>query len=260
MGANLTSPLRLLLVACACLWPGHGYAERWEEHRAAALRALEAVDYAKAIEQVEAAIYYARALPAADRDIAALWENLTALSLADRQYRRAWDSIARWDRVLAANAGHAWAATQQARRDQMTRILFELTRRERGEDAVAERQTSDRATDPGAGPADSPSYELAPAGDLGVPEAAPANGSEAYAIHLASYGSEADARQGWAALEARYPDLLSGKRLDLEWVDLGDRGTFVRLFALPFADAQSAGAACADLRRRAQYCAVVTAD
>ena len=40
----------------------------------------------------------------------------------------------RWDKILAANAAQAWAPEQQRRRDQMTRLLFELTRNTSGED------------------------------------------------------------------------------------------------------------------------------
>jgi hypothetical protein len=274
------SLLRLILAVVVCLWASQGHAARWQEHRTAAQRALEDVDYAKAIEQLEAALYFARTLPAADRDIASLLENLTAIYLADVQYGRAWTSITHWETILAANAGQAWATEQQARRDRMTRILFEEIRVERGEAAGAAKPADDRArtgADPSAGPsaldlapAAAPVGKVVPAAEAPAAPAAPvapvaetavpADGSGAYGIHLASYGSEADARSGWAALQGLYPDLLVGKRFALRPVDLGDRGIFIRLIALPFVDSQSAGAACADLERRAQYCTVVKAD
>jgi hypothetical protein len=280
MATYSISLLRLLLIAFAVSWAAPAHAERWQEHRSVALRALEEVDYAKAIEQLQAAIYYAREEAAADRDVADLWENLTAIYLADQQYRRAWDTIAGWDKILTANAGQPWAAEQQARRDQMTRMLFQVTRRERGEGATAQsRETGTQAgvengapengAENGASPdaaADPPAAD----GVLGAlaPAAAPiretpangVNGAAGYGIHLASYGDEADARDGWAALQSRYPDLLGGKRLALKAVSLGDRGTFVRLMAVPYADSAAAGAACADLQRRAQYCVVRQAE
>ena len=77
-----------------------------------------------------------------------------------------------------------------------------------------------------------------------------------YGIHLASFSNEANALGGWAALKARYPDHLNSKTYALRLADLGDRGIFVRLIAWPFPDSASARAVCADLQRRAQYCAV----
>jgi len=291
MTAPATTLSRLLLAIAAvfvCLGAAPGHAERWQEHRAAALRAIEEIDYAKAIEQLEAAIYYARALPADDRELADLWENLTATCLADQQYRRAWESIAHWNTILVANADQAWAAAQQTRRDQMTRILFETTRIERGEAAGDDAPLSDLAPAgenqpiarsatgpapaelaavpkvngaPQAGQAHDVAPPAAAAQDEGTQPAEPTpaavNGSDGYGLHLASYGSEASARSGWAALQSLYPDLLAGKRYTLKSVDLGDRGVFVRLIAVPYADSATAADACADLRRRTQYCEVL---
>lgn len=128
-----------LLGFLLCLWSAAGQAQsaRWENHRAAALRAVDEVDYAEAIVQFEAAIYYAEATPAADRDLADLWENLTAAYLADAQYRRVWDAIARWDKVLVANADEPWVTDQRGQRDQMTRLLFDQLRQARDEAAAA---------------------------------------------------------------------------------------------------------------------------
>ena len=272
MTAKPTWLLRLVVLVFVCAWAGQAHAARWEDHRAAALRAVGEIDYQKAIEQFEAAIYYAQEMPAADRDIADLWENLTAAYFADEQYRQGWDAIARWDKVLIANAGQPWAREQQTRRDRMTRILFERTRKASAEGAGVEQQAGDLA--PGTavgstlGPAASSSLALAPAEG---PAEAPAEASaEAparsaaeptiepgrYGIHLASFSNEANAVSGWAALKARYPDHLNSKTYALRLADLGDRGIFVRLIAWPFPDSASARAVCADLQRRAQYCAV----
>ena len=127
----------LILLVFAFFWVGQTQAARWEEHRAIALRAVDEIDYAKAIEQFEAAIYFAQALPAADRDIAGLWEDLSAAYLADEQYRRAWEAISDWDKVLVANAGEAWVRDQQVLRDEMTRLLYEQIRKSRDETAEA---------------------------------------------------------------------------------------------------------------------------
>lgn len=130
------SVLRLALVLTVMAWAGQAEAARWEDHRAEAMRAIDQVDYSRAIEQFEAAIYYARTLPAEDRDISVLWENLTAAYLANAQYRRVWDSIARWDKVLAANRGADWVPGQISERDRMTRLLFEELRRARDQAAA----------------------------------------------------------------------------------------------------------------------------
>jgi hypothetical protein len=268
MTAKPTSLLRLVLLVFVCAWAGQAHAARWEDHRAAALRAVDEIDYPKAIEQFEAAIYYAQEMPAAGRDIASLWENLTAAYFADERYRRVWDAIGRWDKVLIANAGQPWVREQQTLRDQMTRLLFERTRKASAEGAGVEQQTGDLAAGRAERPAASPSLALAPAqGPAEAPAEAPAEGpAEApaelaiepgrYGIHLASFSNEANAVSGWAALKARYPDHLNSKAYALRLADLGDRGIFVRLIAWPFPDSASARAVCADLQRRAQYCAV----
>lgn len=137
MADNSKPILRLVAAIAVCAWASHAQAARWEEHRAAALQAIDRVDYPRAIEQFEAAIYYARSEPATDRDISVLWENLTAAYLADAQYRQVWDAIARWDKVLAANAGEDWVHDQVSERDRMTRLLFEELRRARDQAAAA---------------------------------------------------------------------------------------------------------------------------
>lgn len=283
--------LRFVLLALACLWGGQVDAARWEDHRASALRAVDEADTVKAIEQFEAAIYYAQDQLAADRDIAGLWEHLTAAYLADGQFRRAWDATARWDKILAANAAQPWAPEQQRRRDQMTRLLFEQTRKTPAEDMDGPETAGDpsvrTATEASERPAPDPApaaepvprnaaeaperptpglvlagepvqTAAAPPGEA-TPEPAPELAPElaAYGIHLASFGSEVNARRGWKELQAQHPDLLDGKTLALRSVELGDRGTFVRLIAVPYANSAAARAVCRDLQRRSQYCAVM---
>ena len=256
MTAKPTSILRLVLLVFVCAWAGQVQAARWEDHRAAALRAVDEIDYPKAIEQFEAAIYYAQEMPAAGRDIADLWGDLTAAYFADEQYRRVWDAIARWDKVLIANAGQPWVREQQTMRDRMTRLLFERTREASAEGAGVEQQTGDLAPGPADPPAANSSLALAPAEGPARSAAEPTIEPGRYGIHLASFSNEANAVSGWAALKARYPDHLNSKTYALRLADLGDRGIFVRLIAWPFPDSASARAVCAVLQRRAQYCAV----
>lgn len=79
-----------------------------------------------------------------------------------------------------------------------------------------------------------------------------------YAVHLASYRDAAGAEQGWSELKARFPALLAGKQPSLEHVDLGERGVFQRLLAVPFANRAEAEKLCSRLNARAamQYCLV----
>jgi len=255
-------------LAVVCLSAGQANAARWENHRANAFVAVDAADPTKAIEQFEAAIYYAQELPAADRDIADLWEHLTAAYLANGEYRRAWDAITRWDRTLAANAGEPWAAEQQSRRDQMTRLVFEQTREPPadGQDAEDPASGPDPATP--AQTAEQPELAVEPAGEPVQNAAAPATSSAqsapertpdpaSYGIHLASFRSEEAARNGWNLLQVRHPDLLEGKSLALRSVELDDRGTYYRLIAVPYPDSAAARSVCRDLQARSQYCAVM---
>ena len=303
--------LRLVLLAFAglwgaCLWSGQVDAARWEDHRASALRAVDEADTVKAIEQFEAAIYYAQEQLAPDRNLAGLWEHLTAAYLADGQFRRAWDASTRWDKILAANAAEAWAPEQQRRRDQMTRLLFEQTRKTPAKDmdgpetagepsaasaaeaieppapapvSVAEpvQRTAAQAPErpaPGLSPAGEAAQSAAAPAGQATPEPAPESAPESppesppgpaseqttYGIHLASFSSDANARRSWTLLQAQYPDLLDGKTLALRSVEVEDRGIFVRVIAVPYADSSAAQAVCRDLQRRSQYCAVLRPD
>ena len=76
-----------------------------------------------------------------------------------------------------------------------------------------------------------------------------------YAVHLASYRLEANARDGWAQILATHGPLLRGAKPRLEAVDLGEKGLFVRLKAGPF-DRSSAESACASLKAAGLYCAI----
>lgn len=260
--------LRMMLLTFACLLAGQVDAARWESHRASALQAIDEAETTKAIEQFEAAIYYAQQQPAADRDIADLWERLTAAYLADGQFRRAWDAIARWDKILSANAGQDWAAERQRRRDQMTRLLFERTRKTPAEGTDGEEPAGLSAPRLAAEASERPVPQLAPAGEpvhgAAAPEVVaagePVPQSAPYGIHLASYRNEANARKSWKEMQAQHPDLLKGKTPALRSVELGDRGTFVRLIAVPYANSAAARAICRDLRQRAQYCAVLRSE
>lgn len=86
--------------------------------------------------------------------------------------------------------------------------------------------------------------------------AAPAAGGK-HGIHLASYTSEAKAREGWDQLRRKFPD-LAGLQPNIIRVDLGAKGIFFRLRAGPLASGQAAQAVCAKLKAGGQFCSTMT--
>lgn len=80
------------------------------------------------------------------------------------------------------------------------------------------------------------------------------------AVHLASYHNEQDAERGWDILAASYPELLDGYRPAMRYVDLGDRGVFVRLLATPVNSMAAAEDLCAAFRETGAYCSPADED
>ena len=95
-----------------------------------------------------------------------------------------------------------------------------------------------------------------PVGKANHGSAAPAAGGK-HGIHLASYSSEAKAREGWDQLRRRFPD-LAGLQPNIMRVDLGAKGVFFRLRAGPFASSQAAQGVCAKLKAGGQFCSTMT--
>ena len=87
----------------------------------------------------------------------------------------------------------------------------------------------------------------------------PAAGAGAVRVQLASVGTSQDAREAWTRLQGEFPDLLAGLELDVERVDLGERGVFHRVRAGPLPARADAEALCAALRSRSQDCWVAAA-
>jgi hypothetical protein len=71
--------------------------------------------------------------------------------------------------------------------------------------------------------------------------------------HLASFRSEAEARQGGKDLQKRYPALLGTAKFQFQPVTIAGKGTFIRLIAGPF-DKTTTQNLCASLKRSGQYC------
>lgn len=76
-----------------------------------------------------------------------------------------------------------------------------------------------------------------------------------FALHLASYRSDAAAARGWEALRASAPTALEGLSPRIEVVDLGgEQGVFRRLKAGPLPNRDDAEARCALLQAAGLYC------
>jgi hypothetical protein len=75
-----------------------------------------------------------------------------------------------------------------------------------------------------------------------------------FAAHLASYRGRTAAERGWRILSRRYATLLAPLQPAYVPVDLGARGRFLRLLAVPFADRGAARALCRRLRQAGQFC------
>lgn len=78
-----------------------------------------------------------------------------------------------------------------------------------------------------------------------------------YEVQLAALQNEAQARQEWAHLRNRLPDLLGGREPILRTVER-DGKHFIRLRVGGFADRAAARQFCVKLHAQAQACAVVT--
>lgn len=92
-----------------------------------------------------------------------------------------------------------------------------------------------------------------------TPESAPSASAPAagdFVVQLASLKQRAGVEVEWTRLQKAYPDLLGTKRLRVEQVDLGTRGTFYRVQAGFFAERAGAEALCAQLKARQQDCLV----
>lgn len=73
-------------------------------------------------------------------------------------------------------------------------------------------------------------------------------------LHLASYRSAEQAREGWTALRGRYAEQLEGMEPQVQRVDLGPgKGDYWRLTAGPV-DVARAKVVCGQLEALGQYC------
>lgn len=224
----------LLFGACLLFLASQGAAaEAWRAHQFAGFSAFDSGDLAGAVEHFETALTLASQEPAAAEDRGAILENLATAYFAVGRERDAWNTLSRWDRLLETFADRPWVANQREFRNLLAHLM------------AGESEGLD-------------------GGSKAVPTNAPARATEVaevaakdpgdYAIHLVSLEAESDVDSSWHRLSAAYPSQLTGRSLVVEPVDLGDRGTFNRILAAPFADLAQAELACSELQALGQYC------
>tara|TARA_Y100000588_G_scaffold369417_1_gene438403 strand:- start:1228 stop:1518 length:291 start_codon:yes stop_codon:yes gene_type:complete len=73
-------------------------------------------------------------------------------------------------------------------------------------------------------------------------------------VYLASYRSQAAAKQGWTALKDKHGDLLNGLKPEVRQVEVTGKGRYYRLYAGPVSPTSVAGL-CRELNGRGAFCA-----
>lgn len=78
----------------------------------------------------------------------------------------------------------------------------------------------------------------------------------AHVVQVASQKTEEDAQASFKSLQAKYPNVLSGRQPLIRKIDLGERGTFYRVQVGPFASADAANGLCDKLKEAGGQCIV----
>jgi cell division septation protein DedD len=99
-----------------------------------------------------------------------------------------------------------------------------------------------------------PPKPAAAAATQATPSAAATSATGKIEVRLASVRTPESAREEWGRLKRENADLLGNLRANAVPVDLGDKGTYYRIQAGPFADAAAAERLCAELKKRNHGC------
>ena len=75
-------------------------------------------------------------------------------------------------------------------------------------------------------------------------------------VQVSSQRSEAEAQNAFRGLQAKYPDQLGGRPLQVLKVDLGAKGTYYRAMVGPFANANEAAELCSSLKSAGGQCLI----
>jgi hypothetical protein len=77
-----------------------------------------------------------------------------------------------------------------------------------------------------------------------------------YAVQVASQRSESDAQASFRALQAQYPNVLTGQSHFVRRADLGSRGVYYRAMVGPFGSAGDANRFCSNLKAAGGSCII----
>ena len=77
-----------------------------------------------------------------------------------------------------------------------------------------------------------------------------------YAVQVSSQRSEAEAEAAFRGLQAKYPNILGGRKPFIHKVDLGAKGTYYRTMIGPFASGSEAAELCNGLRAAGGQCLI----
>jgi hypothetical protein len=84
----------------------------------------------------------------------------------------------------------------------------------------------------------------------------PAPSGNGYAVQVSSERSENRAQAAFRALQAKYPDQLSGRQAIIRRTDLGAAGIYYRALVGPFASAKKAATMCSSMKAAGADCVI----
>ena len=87
-------------------------------------------------------------------------------------------------------------------------------------------------------------------------EVSPSVLGSGYAVQVTSERSESAAQAAFRALQAKYPNQLSGRQPTIRRADLGAAGTYYRALVGPFASAEKAARLCSGLKAAGGNCII----
>jgi hypothetical protein len=100
-----------------------------------------------------------------------------------------------------------------------------------------------------------PSQTAAVAPPPATPAPATSAGSGTF-VQLSSQRTEGEAQAAYRSLQAKYPSQLGGRKLSIQKVDLGAKGTYYRAMVGPFANANEASELCSSLKAAGGQCLI----
>jgi len=146
------------------------------------------------------------------------------------------------------------AAADAVRRLEQLRDTGYIT----SDEYVKERQTIETAMQPKQPKMEPAAMVPAPQARGQKTEKSGASEASGPAVHLASFRTKKSADRGWSKIRNSHKALLDGLDHKISRVNLGSKGTYYRLKAGPFKNAQEAKQLCRKLKRRRQFCEAST--